>query len=718
MRKRITALALSLAMLCSTVPALAVESTAEPVPDPAQQAAEALYELGLFNGTGTNEDGTPIFELDRTPNRQEAITMLVRLLGKEEEAKAGTWSTPFTDLAEWATPYVGYAYTNGLTNGTSETTFGSTDLVSVSQYLTFVLRALGYEDGTDFQWYEAWVKSDELGLTSGQYSAETTDFTRGDVAVISSQALNCKLKGSTTRLQDTFPVKITGIQLSQNTLELKTSETAQLTAEITPDNATDQAIIWQSSDPTIVTVTEGTVCALNPGTATITATTSNGLSDICTVTVSAAPIVATDIQLDKTSLELESGDVARLIDTVIPNDTTDQTVAWKSSNTSVATVDDGKITAVAPGTASITATTSNGLTATCTVAVSAKIQWYSEGEYRIGTDLPAGEYYLKCTRDGYSGYYCIYTNTKKDKIVDNDNFDNYSFIKVQSGQLLKLSRCKIASTDFFTNSVAVQENGYYVAGSYRVGIDIPAGEYQFTPTKNDYSGYYCAYSDITKTDIVDNDLFDGNSYYSVSNGQILKVSRAKFTLIKEAVEENTGGSLENSTSSSSSNHTNISTTKDVNDLVNYISTHGTKNGGTYYGIRQTRTSKGTDMTARIIYYHRTEELGFLFDYDNGSQSVSFTYDIATQSVDKIHVAGVGSGVNLLASCHADFDISTYTSTTSLNFTKDSDDFSLVTYATNYEELCNLLVQMAVPAFGLLLVDTAGMTLADIGFSSY
>lgn len=191
-----------MALLSSTVPAFATETATSP----AQEAANALYELGLFNGTGTNEDGTPIFELDRAPNRQEAITMLVRLLGKEEEAKAGTWNTPFTDLAEWATPYVGYAYTNGLTNGTSETTFGSTDPVSAAQYLTFVLRALGYEDGTDFQWYEAWVKSDEIGLTSGQFTAETTAFTRGDVAVISRQTLNAARKGTNeTLLQAIFP---------------------------------------------------------------------------------------------------------------------------------------------------------------------------------------------------------------------------------------------------------------------------------------------------------------------------------------------------------------------------------------------------------------------------------------------------------------------------------------------------------------------------------
>ena len=52
----------------------------------AQTAADALHTLGLFNGTGSNADGTPIYDLDRTPTRHEAVTMLVRLLGKESDA--------------------------------------------------------------------------------------------------------------------------------------------------------------------------------------------------------------------------------------------------------------------------------------------------------------------------------------------------------------------------------------------------------------------------------------------------------------------------------------------------------------------------------------------------------------------------------------------------------------------------------------------------------
>ena len=119
--------------------------------DDAAEAANVLYELGLFQGTGTDADGKPVFDLGRAPTRHEAVTMLVRILGKEEEAKSGTWDIPFTDVSDWAKPYVGYAYANGLTSGTSATTFGGDVTVSATQYLTFILRALGYDSSTDFK---------------------------------------------------------------------------------------------------------------------------------------------------------------------------------------------------------------------------------------------------------------------------------------------------------------------------------------------------------------------------------------------------------------------------------------------------------------------------------------------------------------------------------------------------------------------------------------
>lgn len=198
--KRILSFVLSLVLVLSLIPSTFAAS------NEANEAAQSLYELGLFNGTGTDANGNPIFDLDRAPTRHEAVTMLVRLLGKGEEAESGTWNTPFTDVADWAKPYVGYAYTNGLTAGTSATTYSGNNTVTASEYLTFVLRALGYSSGTDFQWDRAWELSDSLGITNGQYNAGTTSFTRGDVAIISENALHTQYKNDTKTLMDVLVV--------------------------------------------------------------------------------------------------------------------------------------------------------------------------------------------------------------------------------------------------------------------------------------------------------------------------------------------------------------------------------------------------------------------------------------------------------------------------------------------------------------------------------
>jgi len=157
-------------------------------------AADTLGDLGLFHGTGLQSDGTVNYALDRAPTRQEAVTMLVRLLGREKEAAGGTWSTPFTDVDGWAAPYVGCAYTAGLTKGTGPDTFGGSRTIRASEYLTLVLRAMGYESGKDFQWDSAWTLSDALGVTDGRYGANTVSFTRADVALVSRNALAAKTK--------------------------------------------------------------------------------------------------------------------------------------------------------------------------------------------------------------------------------------------------------------------------------------------------------------------------------------------------------------------------------------------------------------------------------------------------------------------------------------------------------------------------------------------
>ena len=191
--RKILSLFLTVLLMLSLVPTVFAASSE------AIDAANALYQLGLFAGVGTNADGSPNFDLDRTMTRAEAVTMLVRLLNKEADAQAASWTTPFTDVAEWAKPYVGYAYTNSLTGGTSATTFSGSQEVSATQYLTFVLRALGY-DGNDFAWDKAWELTNQLGITHGQYDANS-DFTRGDAAIVSYAALSANKKGQSTTLR-------------------------------------------------------------------------------------------------------------------------------------------------------------------------------------------------------------------------------------------------------------------------------------------------------------------------------------------------------------------------------------------------------------------------------------------------------------------------------------------------------------------------------------
>ena len=221
--KRILSIALTLCMALSllTFPANAAS-------DKAKAAADELHELGLFGGVGTNADGSINYDLDRAPSRAEGVTMLVRMLGKEDEAKAGAWTTPFSDVADWAKPYVGYAYTNGLTNGVGDDgkggqLFGSNATINATQYLTFVLRSLGYESGKDFQWDKAWELTDELGITNGEYNASTnSSFLRSDIALVSLAAheksaeppvMTANVTGKNYKIDGSGNLTVTGQQL-------------------------------------------------------------------------------------------------------------------------------------------------------------------------------------------------------------------------------------------------------------------------------------------------------------------------------------------------------------------------------------------------------------------------------------------------------------------------------------------------------------------------
>jgi len=197
MKKRFLSLTLVLALILAFIPVTATAAT------PQQQlAAETLNGYGLFQGTGTDSAGNPIFALDDQADRAQGVVMLVRLLGAEDEARQANYPHPFTDVPSWASPHVGYAYRNGLTTGISATEFGSQDRITATQYLTFVLRALGYVSGKDFLWNAAWELSDELNITNGEYSAANNSVIRGGMALISLNTLSATNQNTGNTLFD------------------------------------------------------------------------------------------------------------------------------------------------------------------------------------------------------------------------------------------------------------------------------------------------------------------------------------------------------------------------------------------------------------------------------------------------------------------------------------------------------------------------------------
>ena len=177
-------------------------------------------------------------------------------------------------------------------------------------------------------------------------------------------------------------VPATGVTLSETALSLRPTEKATLTATVAPENTTD-TLVWTSSNDAVATVKDGVVTAKSEGTATITAACGSAKAE-CVVTV-LPPIPATGVTLDKAALKLYEGDAAKLTAMVKPEDTTDKTIVWTSSDKTIATVKDGAVTAVKAGTATITAACGEAK-ATCAVTVKAPVApAQKDGVYQIGT---------------------------------------------------------------------------------------------------------------------------------------------------------------------------------------------------------------------------------------------------------------------------------------------------------------------------------------------
>ncbi|HNY00225.1 MAG TPA: trypsin-like peptidase domain-containing protein [Oscillospiraceae bacterium] len=189
MKRKILSILLAAALTAAlTVPAFAWSGDE-------MAAADELYSLGLFKGTGEG------YALDRAATRQEAAVMLVKLLGRQNAALTGHYSHPFSDVDAWADDYVGYCYQKKLVSGYDKTHFGGGDSLTAAQYLTYILRVLGYGADSDFNWSSPWALAEKLGLIDAAFTrSASAPCTRGMLALITDSALKARFKGTSDTL--------------------------------------------------------------------------------------------------------------------------------------------------------------------------------------------------------------------------------------------------------------------------------------------------------------------------------------------------------------------------------------------------------------------------------------------------------------------------------------------------------------------------------------
>lgn len=164
------------------------------------QLAGALKAMGLFKGTGTAYGSG--YDLELAPTRIEGLVLFLRLVGEEKAALAYVGDCPFVDVPDWGRQYVSYAYYRGYTKGVDIDLklFGSYSTISSGEYLTFVLRALGYQDSganPDFTWDTALTRAQALGcITAGEavLLGPANPFLRAQVAYMSYYSLSASRK--------------------------------------------------------------------------------------------------------------------------------------------------------------------------------------------------------------------------------------------------------------------------------------------------------------------------------------------------------------------------------------------------------------------------------------------------------------------------------------------------------------------------------------------
>ena len=302
--------------------------------------------------------------------------------------------------------------------------------------------------------------------------------------------------GKTAACAVTVKTSVTGVTLNKTSADIVKGKTLQLTATINPNTASNKDKTWTSSNTNIATVSSsGLVTAKAVGSANITVKTNDGgKTAVCKVTVKPAVVNVSSVSLDKTSLKLAAGMNETLSATVSPSNATNKKVTWSSSNAKVARVDgSGKVTAVAEGTATITAKTADGnKTKKCSVTV-------------VKTAVNVVQYPSTEAINYYNGKaYSVYNGAKVDKIPVTIKIINQTDTK-------KTVIVKSSTEPWFSlsnnSNIRLESNTYSIDGNSSKMLTV-----QVYPLKNiDFNGDHNIYNDFYAK-LVTLDIYWDNVY--------------------------------------------------------------------------------------------------------------------------------------------------------------------------------------------------------------
>ena len=277
----------------------------------------------------------------------------------------------------------------GGNNDNGNNSGGGNSTIAVTS-ITLNRSSLNLEIGDTVSLYETIYPSNatDKSVTWSSSNTSVATVSNGTVTAKSSGTASITVKTSNNKtaicyvtVNNSAPqtVAVSSVSLNKTSATLEVGDTLSLYATISPSNATDKSVTWSSSNTSVATVSNGLVTAKSAGTATITVKTSNNKTATCYVTVKNQEILPTAIYLSKSSVELNEGENITLTTTILPNNVTNKVVEWIVLDTSIATVNNGIITAKSEGETTLIATTVNGLTSTCSIVVKSQLVFTEYG---------------------------------------------------------------------------------------------------------------------------------------------------------------------------------------------------------------------------------------------------------------------------------------------------------------------------------------------------